>query len=214
MSDQQQRQPASDRTGDEWLAALRAEGVHASAAHTELRDYLRRGLGRIFGERGVDDATLEDLTQDAMIRITSRLDGFRGESRFTTWAMAIAIRVAHTALRRRRWGDRSLEDLGLDPDRPAAAAGAASHPADPAVRGDLLSALRAAIESDLTPRQRTAVLAELAGMMPLLAEQMGSNANALYKLHHDARQRLKSALAARGFDEADVRGILQGASNS
>jgi RNA polymerase sigma-70 factor (ECF subfamily) len=166
---------------------------------------------RALGHReGLDDATLEDITQEAMIRVATKLDGFRGDSRFTTWAMAIAIRVAYTQLRRRRWGDRSLDDLGVTPDtsdsiRPSSG----SDPVSSTRRGELLESLREAINGDLTPRQRAAVLGELAGMpTAVLADQLGTNANALYKLHHDARLRLRKALRERGFTEADVRGIL------
>jgi RNA polymerase sigma-70 factor (ECF subfamily) len=145
-----------------------------------------------------------------MLRIASKLDRFRGDSRFTTWAMAIAIRTAYTALRRRRWAERSLDDLGLSIDTPSSAA----DPTADAGRRDLMGSLRAAIDEDLTPRQRTAVLGELAGMpVPVLAEQLGTNPNALYKLHHDARLRLRSALEQRGFSQTDVRGMLRTASN-
>ena len=63
-------------------------------------------------------------------------------------------------------------------------------------------------ERALENRQRAAVLGELAGMpTAVLAEQLDTNTNALYKLHHDARLRLRVALEERGFSETDVRGI-------
>ena len=204
------------RTNGDWLAGLRCNDSLGLKVQEDLRGYIRRGLGRTFGEQGnLDDASLEDLTQDAMIRITTRLDDFRGESKFTTWAMAIAIRVAYTSLRRRRWGERSLEDLGLSVDsQRSTIASPSTDPTDPTGRTDLLSSLREAIDRDLTPRQRAAVLGELAGMpTAVLAEQLDTNANALYKLHHDARLRLRDALEERGFFERDVRSILQGVSN-
>ena len=203
------------RTNEDWLAGLRCNDSLGLKAQTELRSYIRRGLGRGFGKQGdLDDASVEDLTQESMIRITTRLDDFRGESKFTTWAMAIAIRIAYTSLRRRRWGDRSLEDLGLSVDsQTSSIVPHPTDPADPTIRDDLLCSLREAIKQDLTPRQRAAVLGELAGMpSDVLAEQLKTNVNALYKLHHDARLRLRTALEERGFSEIDVRGILQGAS--
>ena len=211
-----QRNGNSGRTNEDWLTHLRCNDSIGLITQAELRSYIRRGLGRAFGRQGdLEDASLEDLTQEAMIRITTKLDDFRGDSRFTTWAMAIAIRIAYTALRRRRWGERSLEELGLSVDSQKSSS--ALHPIDPTdltSRGDLLSSLRDAIEQDLTPRQRTAVLGELAGMpTAVLAEQLDTNSNALYKLHHDARLRLRNSLAERGFSETDVRDILIGASN-
>ena len=204
------------RTNEDWLAHLRCNDSIGLTIQEELRSFIRRGLGCAFGKQGdIDDASLEDLTQEAMIRITTKLDDFRGDSRFTTWAMSIAIRIAYTALRRRRWGERSLEELGLSVDSQTSSI--ALHPIDPTdltSRSDLLRSLREAIEHDLTPRQRAAVLGELAGMPTVvLAEQLDTNNNALYKLHHDARLRLRTALEERGFSESDVRDILIGASN-
>ncbi len=206
-----------DRTNETWLAGLRCNDSLGRKTQEDLRDYIRRGLGRVFGGQGnLDDASLEDLTQDAMIRITTRLNDFRGESKFTTWAMAIAIRVAYTSLRRRRWAERSLEDHGLSVDSRSSPIGSpTTDPTNPTSRSDLLCSLREAIDRDLTPRQRSAVLGELAGMpTAVLAEQLETNANALYKLHHDARLRLRAALEERGFSETDVRGILHASSNS
>ncbi len=204
------------RTNEDWLASLRCNDSLGLKAQTELRGYIRRGLGGGFGKQGdLDDASLEDLTQESMIRITTRLDDFRGESKFTTWAMAIAIRVAYTSLRRRRWGDCSLEDLRISVDsQMSSIAPHPTDPTDPTIRDDLLCSLREAIDRELTPRQRAAVLGELAGMpSDVLAEQLNTNVNALYKLHHDARLRLRASLEQRGFSETDVRGILQNASN-
>ncbi len=204
------------RTNETWLVGLRCNDSLGRKTHEDLRDYIRRGLGRVFGGQGnLDDASLEDLRQDAMIRITTRLDNFRGESKFTTWAMAIAIRVSYTSLRRRRWRERSLEDHGLSVDSQSSPIGSPStDPTTPTSRSDLLCSLGEAIDRDLTPRQRSAVLGELAGMpTAVLAEQLETNANALYKLHHDARFRLRAALEERGFSESDVRGILHASSN-
>ena len=52
------------------------------------------------------------------------------------------------------------------------------------------------IETELTERQRTAIIAVLQGGVPLgeVAERMGTNRNALYKLIHDARKRLQESL--------------------
>jgi len=204
------------RSKEEWLAILTGRDARALAAQAALRRYVRRGLGRaLAAQTGLDDATLDDLTQEAMMRIASRATNFRGDSRFTTWAMAVAIRVAYTELRRRRWRERSLDDRrtsSIVPFSPGAAS-RASDPSAPACRDDLLACLRDAIERELTPRQRAAVLGELAGVPNVvLAERLDTNVNALYKLHHDARLRLKAALEARGYGDGDVRDLLGGAS--
>lgn len=203
-----------DRTNEDWVAALTGDMPEDTQAQSDLREYVKRGLGRSLGDR-MDNATLEDVTQDAMIRITAKIDQFRGDSRFTTWAMAIAIRIALTELRSARWGGRSLEDLGIEIDQQATETDASDHdPSNRSSRTDLLDSLQKSIETDLTPRQRAAVLGELAGMpTSTLAGELGTNSNALYKLHHDARLRLRAALEKRGYTASDVRSILSRSSN-
>ena len=95
------------RTNQQWLEALRGPG--RDEALVDLRTILMRGLHFALADyRGVSEAALEDFVQDSMLKILASVDSFRGESRFTTWAQKIAIRVALTELRRHRWRDVSL----------------------------------------------------------------------------------------------------------
>jgi len=72
-----------------------------------------------------------------------------------------------------------------------------------------MTTLQLAITDTLTERQRTAVLGELTGVpSDVLAERLGVNRNALYKLHHDARKKLKAVILAAGFTERDVTETL------
>lgn len=198
---------APPRPNEAWLAELRASDADALEA---LRSLLIKGLRSALSRRpGAGEEDLEDLAQDALLRILERLDSFRGDSRFETWAMSVAVRNAFTSLRRKHWQDVSLDGLELPP-RPGPRA---EEPEARAERGDLLEALREAIDTDLTDRQRTLILAELAGMPTArLLEELGTNPNALYKLYHDARKKLRQALLERGFEEADVRSVTEGAS--
>jgi RNA polymerase sigma-70 factor (ECF subfamily) len=99
-----------DRTNEEWLTELR--GPERDQALADLRAILVRGLGYAMADRSqVTEADLQDFAQEALLKILAGLDSFRGESRFTTWAHKIAVRVAFTELRRRRWKDVSLQDL-------------------------------------------------------------------------------------------------------
>jgi RNA polymerase sigma-70 factor, ECF subfamily len=137
----------------------------------------------------------------------ANLSSFRGESRFTTWANKIAMNVALTELRRRRWLDVSLQDL-------FARRGAADRgPADPqlspeqlAYQNMVLRDLRRMIDEELTERQREAVVAVILEGMPIaeVARRMGTNRNALYKLLHDARKRLKLRMEAAGLPPQEV----------
>ncbi len=209
-----------ERTNQEWLAALRGPGRDKALA--DLRSLLVRGLGyALAGYPNVDDSALEDFVQDALLKILAGLDSFRGESRFTTWAQKIAVRVALTELRRHRWRDVSLDEMTGSPDAdpstalrrssghrfiPDTLADPSAGPEQQAIQRMLLSTLRRIIATELTDRQRQALVAVYIHGMPLeeVARRMGTNRNALYKLLHDARQRLKKRMMAEGLSPQDV----------
>jgi RNA polymerase sigma-70 factor, ECF subfamily len=99
-----------ERTNEQWLTELR--GPNPDGALADLYDLLVRGLGAAFGGYGGGvEANFGDFAQEALIKITANLNSFRGESRFTTWAQKIAMNVALTELKRRRWRDVSLQEL-------------------------------------------------------------------------------------------------------
>ena len=195
----------SEGEGRDWPRELRAGGPTTDAALADLRGVLLRGLRRaLSGRAGADDALIEDLAQEATLRVLGRLDGYRGESRFTTWAVTVAVRVALTELRRPRWRDVSLDRLAAEDrrDPPSTAPG----PPREAERREILDLLRRTLEGGLTERQRTALVGELRGMpQEEIARQLGIGRNALYKLGHDARKRLKERLVAAGVTDEDVR---------
>ncbi len=196
-----------NRTNTQWLAELR-QPTQTGQAVEELRTYLRKVLARVLlGRATVDESDLDDFTQDALICILQGLDRFRGDSRFTTWATAVAVRVALSSLRRRRYAHQSLEELELRTGKPVAGTySVRSDPGHAIDRKSLLKKLHQAINDTLTERQRTVILGELAGVPSgVLVERLGTNPNALYKLHHDARKRLKRALNDAGYSDEDVR---------
>jgi RNA polymerase sigma-70 factor (ECF subfamily) len=195
-----------ERTNEQWLAELR--GPNPDEALADLYDLLVRGLRAALGGRadGVD-ANIGDFAQEALIKIVSNLDSFRGESRFTTWAKKIAMNVALTELKRRRWRDVSLQDL-LD-RRTATGRGLADPQLTPeqvAFQNMVLAKLRRTIDEELTDRQREAVVAVILEGMPIaeVARRMGTNQNALYKLLHDARMKLKARMEAAGLSPQEV----------
>jgi len=194
-------------TNEEWLAALRGPGRDDALA--ELRALLMRGVTHgLAGWSGVDEASVEDLAQEALVTILRRLDSFRGESRFTTWAQKIAINGAISELRRRRWRDVSLDELvelgetRVIPQRLANPAAAAEKQA---MQRIFLSTLREIIAEELTERQRQALVAVYIHAVPLeeVARRMSTNRNALYKLLHDARQRIKERIGTAELSPQD-----------
>ena len=197
------------RNDDDWTrdlasqdAALRDDAV------SDLRDMLCRGLAKSLSKSGrVDDAFLEDVAQEACMKILEKLGAFEGRSKFRTWAVTIAVRTAVSKMRKRDWQNVSLESVTADGDFDPQIAVDASETTDQTYsRTKLLSKLKELIDSELTEKQWTALTAELGGMpLPQLAEKLGSNTNSIYKLLHDARKKLRRGLEASGFTVEDVR---------
>ena len=203
-----------DRDNETWLTHLRGSGPEQQAALHDLRSALLRGLYRAFSTYPrVDDGLLEDAVQDALVRILDRLAQFEGQSRFTTWAVSIAIRIAMSELRRRRWKDVSLDEVAVErSDRFAAwARGRRSEPGVQSEQRAIVEKMYEVIHDQLTEKQRVALLAELRGMPQVeIGRHLGSNRNAVYKLTHDARKRLKRGLEEAGYRAKDVQTAFAG----
>lgn len=174
----------------------------------ELRGLLHAGLRvALNGRSDVSEAHLEDFAQEGLLRVLDRLDQFQGRSKFTTWAQAIALNVAFTELRRKRWQDVSLDALMADGERmtePAMIADDILGPDEDRTR--LVAALRLAIENDLTPKQRAAIMGELREMpFDQIVTLLGTSRSAAYKMLHDARRALKQRLHEAGITGADIQ---------
>jgi RNA polymerase sigma-70 factor (ECF subfamily) len=145
----------------------------------------------------------EDLAHqsadDALMAILAKLDEFRGESRFTTWAYKFALYEAAAKARRRAWQGR---EILLDAETwPLVADDGHNTPHQGAETAEVLSVVSAAIRSELSPHQREVLVAVAVNDVPIdvLAERLNTTRGALYKTIHDARQRLRGVLAARGL---------------
>lgn len=200
-----------ERSNEEWVAALGQSGPEHDEAVEDLRALLVRGLGYALSDRSkVRESDLQDFAQDALLKVLKGLHTFRGESRFTTWAHKIAVRVAFTELRRRRWRDVSLNELTESKEGgadfiPQSLADPSLGPEQQAMQEAILDTLRRLIRDELTDKQRQAMQAVLRGM-PLeeVARRMDTNRNALYKLLHDARRRLQKQMLEEGLSAQDV----------
>ena len=198
------------RDNQTWIADLQVSGKQRDSAladlHTTLRRVLPTALARwLSPDTGHFDAFLEDVIQETLMRVIDRLDTFEGRSQFMTWVYKIAIRIALNELRHRKWKEVSLDGLeeGDEPDEMPSERFASSdpHPETALERKDAMELVKRILEEELTPRQRAAMMAISVKGVPLeeVAHRMGSNRNALYKMMHDARLRLKGRLEREGF---------------
>jgi RNA polymerase sigma-70 factor (ECF subfamily) len=197
------------RNDDDWASDLASADVSLrDDAVCDLRDMLLRGLSKSLSKIGrVDDAFLEDIVQEASMKILDKLHGFEGRSKFRTWAVTIGVRTAVSKMRNREWQNVSLDSMTADSTFDPHVALDTSETSDQTSNQlRLLSKLKELIDSELSSKQWTAITAELGGMpLPQIAEKLGSNTNSIYKLLHDARKKLRRGLEASGFAIEDVR---------
>jgi RNA polymerase sigma-70 factor (ECF subfamily) len=203
-----------DRDSRIWLERLRGTGAERDAALTELHALLLRAARFEIDRRYETSAHLrggdqDDLAQqsadDALVAILGKLDDFRGESRFTTWAYKFALYEAAAKVRKRAWQGREIplkaETWPLIADDHERTL---EHGAETA---ELLAAVQKGIEGELTPHQREVLVAIALNDVPIdvLAERLNTTRGALYKTVHDARQKLRAALATRGLSLDEQR---------
>jgi RNA polymerase sigma-70 factor, ECF subfamily len=203
-----------DPESAEWLRVLAVAGPQREAALTRLHGSLLRIAQREARRRGprlqISGPELEDLayqaTADALMAITGKLGQFRGESRFTTWAYKFVILEVSAKIGRHFWRRPDVPLDREDWDRLPGRFG--FEPAQESEWRDLLDALRRAVDTELTARQREVFIALVLNGVPLdaLAVRLGSNRNALYKMMFDARRKLRAALAADGYLDHDDPG--------
>lgn len=214
-----------DRTNEQWLVELTGPPEIQELALQDLRQRLQRGIFYYLSRERSDLGHLsnqelthmaEDLAQDATLRVIENLGSFRGDSRFLTWATKIAVRVAISDLRRSRYKDFSLEDLTADGELlplPSNSTNSAVPPGpeNAAERADVLAKIDNALKDVLTERQYQALAAVALQGVPLevVAERMGTNRNALYKLLHDARTKLRNTLESQGLNINYVMNLFQ-----
>ncbi len=204
----------NSRNNESWLNDLRASGPVREEALDDLRAIVQKGLPYALSRWLSPDDPLftplvEEVTQETLLRVLDQLGTFEGRSMFTTWVHKIAIRIALTELRRKRWQDSSLDEM-VDNEQKYVPERLMTDPqASPetsAERADMLAHIRRILDEELTQKQREALI--LLGMQNLpmeeAARRMKTNRNALYKLLHDARLRLKRRLQMEDLSAQEV----------
>jgi RNA polymerase sigma-70 factor, ECF subfamily len=187
-----------DSESQAWLDRLDPSSRERDAAVGELHALLLKAARFEVNRRGAADA--DDLAQqsadDALVSVLRRLPEFRGDSRFTTWAYKFALYEAGVKARRRAWQDREVQ---LEPEHWELIPRGGATPQEDLETAERLGHLRDAIARDLSPHQRQVLVAVALQDVPIdvLAERLDTTRGALYKTIHDARRKLRAALAAR-----------------
>jgi RNA polymerase sigma-70 factor (ECF subfamily) len=198
---------AATPTSSEWVEALRGVGPDHEQALERLHELLigaarfevsrrRAALSYVRGEE-LEDIAMQ-AANDALVAVLRKLDSYRGESRFTTWAYKFALLEAGVRLRRRVW---QKCEVVVDDQGWLEFAGDTNAPEERTETRELIGAIREAITSVLTPHQREVLVALTLNGIPIdvLAERLSTTRGALYKTLHDARAKLRNALADQGL---------------
>ena len=191
-----------------WLDGLRTSGRDhercVAALHALLLRVARYEVSRRAGSLQLRGPELEDIAQqasdDALMAIRSKIAGFRGDSRFTTWAYKFVMFEVSTKMGRHFWRHRNAS---MDADSwerlpdPGAVA-----PDQRTEHREIFEALRRAIELDLTPLQQRVFVAVALNEVPMdaMARELGANRNSVYKVLFDARRKLRDSLRTAGYE--------------
>jgi RNA polymerase sigma-70 factor, ECF subfamily len=204
---------AEIRSDDEWLSQLTLPAPGCNSAIIDLGKFLRRGLVSVLRKHGqIDEDTAEDFVQEAVIRIIDKLDTYKGNARFTTWAMKVAVNMSLSELRRRRWREVSLDDFEYSQPlyRESKFNRILDGPEKKAMKGAFFSVFNKILMNRLSAKQRKVMTAVMLYGMPMeeVAQRIGSNRNAIYKLMHDARKKIRSAFEEEGIGQDDVHELF------
>lgn len=194
-----------------WVEALEnGRGLQYEQACTRLHEMLVRiAMGEVF-RRGprcrVVGPELNDLAHqaadDALMRITYKIREFRGDAKFTTWAFRFVVLEVSSKLGRHSWRASNtqfdMDEWAQVPDR------SGSDPVSYWQARELVEAVRDAVETALSARQRQVLTAVVNGVpLEKLASELETNRNALYKTMFDARKKLRTQLIASGHLSAE-----------
>ena len=112
-----------DQESQAWIDQLSPQSPHRNVAIEALHAHLLKAARYEVARRRASFPHLrgddfDDLAQqsadDALVAVLGKLDDFRGDSRFTTWAYKFALLEAGTKIRRRAWQGR---EVPLEPER-------------------------------------------------------------------------------------------------
>lgn len=203
----------SVRTNQDWIAALSDPNEGQAAALNELRELLLRAalytlVTHLDDLKAMSErdrmALAEDCAQEALQTVLDKLPEFRGESKFTTWAYKFGVNVALTRARRERWRNISLESISEQDPLEWIQWKEATQTTDSetaSLQEEVSAVIREVVRSELTARQRQVLKWVVFDDVPMdvVVERLETNRNAVYKMLHDARLKIKRQLAARGY---------------
>lgn len=202
-----------DEVSSAWLTALSSDGAEQDLAQRRLYDVLSKVTFKECYRRAastrINGPELDDIAQqaadDAMVSLLAKLDTFRGESRFTTWAYRFAVLEVANKLSRHFWRYPADSIDAADWDHLPAKFG--DSPPVQTEHNELVSAVRDAVET-LTEQQRHIFISVVINGVPLdaMAVKTGKKHGAIYKTVFDARRKIRTYLTTNGYLQEQLAG--------
>ena len=162
----------------------------------EAKFHVRQRVSTLsaFPRSDIDDLATQ-AANDALIALLGKLDDYRGESQFLTWARRFAALEAKVSVRRRLGRDRV--GISRDPDHALLVADPGCSLHDRVEMRERLRILTKVINNRLTVRQRAVLVAvAIDGVSTdTLAGELRTTPGAIYKTLHDARMKLRQHAA-------------------
>jgi RNA polymerase sigma factor (sigma-70 family) len=190
-----------------WVRDLSSGGDRRELASRRLYEFLQRAARAEAGRRAAGlrlvGPELDDIAHqaaaDALLAICGKVETFRGDCKFTTWAYKFVIFDVAAKVRRHFWQRADVAFDDEDWERLPARVGI--EPESQAESRDLMDAVHRAVDEKLTAKQRMVFVGMVLKGMPtdVLADQLGATHNAIYKVMFDARRKLRTALVDAGY---------------
>ncbi len=192
--------PRLDDESRLWLDRLRGPSASRTAAIAELHERLRHEAAFHIRRRAhnllafpmsdIDDLATQ-AADDALVAVLRKLDDYRGESRFWTWARRFAELEAPVSIRRRL--GHGCVSVSRDPELTLLVSDPGRSAHDQAATRELLTTVGELMLVELTERQRTVLIASaMQGVATgVLADELQTTPGAIYKALHDARAKLR-----------------------
>jgi DNA-directed RNA polymerase specialized sigma24 family protein len=169
-----------------WVHDLSVGGARGEAASRRLHEILLRAarveVARRASRLRLAGPELDDIAHqaaaDALLTICRKVQTFRGDCKFTTWAYKFVIFDVTAKVSRHFW-QRAGASIAFDEEdwnRLPAAGGL--EPETHAESRDLMDAVHRAVDKKLTAKQRFVFVALLSGIpTDVLADQIGATHN-------------------------------------
>lgn len=203
-----------NRSNDDWIRDLNSTGIERDIAIEDLSIYITRSLPYAISKwlppsSPYFTSLIEEVTQDTILRVLDKIETFLGKSHFTTWVSKIAVRIALTELRRKKWEDFSLDEIIENTPSQYHTNFFTNQNSNPDViaeQSDMIEKVQNIIDEELSEKQKQVMFATITQGVPIeeLAVRLGTNRNALYKTMHDARLRIKKHLKKEGLNLDDI----------